>query len=93
MSHIDDLIAEYERKIKEAMAQPQQRRWNSTDEMMRYLNKKRQEEDARPKPKPSLKEIDEELDITRGVKPTPDGYTVKPERIKELMKQRKELAA
>jgi hypothetical protein len=49
-----------------------------------------------PKPKPvdpgtRIKEIDEELDIIRGVRPTPKGYKIDPRRVKVLMIERAKL--
>jgi len=91
-SDIDGLIAEYRQKIEmlENLKKSQDidKQWGSLEEMMRDLK----DLPKTPSPKKlTIEEIDEELDIIRGVKPTPSGYTIKPERMKDLMKQRKEL--
>lgn len=93
-SYIDSLIAEYQSKIDILQALKKnpnfgaKKKWGSIDEMMTDLNKL-------PKTPPSepltLGQIDDELDIIRGVKSTPPGYQIKPERMKELMRERKKL--
>lgn len=58
--------------------------------------KRKAEEAAKPKPvdRPKrIKEIEAELDIIRGVVPTPKGYTIDKTRIRSLLAELKELQA
>lgn len=91
-SLIDEMIAEYKSKIEmlENLKKRQHKSWGSIDEMMRDLSKLPK---TAPPKKLTLEEIDAELDIIRGIKPTPEGYVIKPERMRELMKQRNELVS
>jgi len=94
MSAIDNMIEEYKLKItmleniKKKFSEPEKKSWNSVEEMMRDISKLPKKTPAK---KLTIEEIDSELDVIRGIKPTPVGYTVKPERMKDLMSQRKEL--
>lgn len=70
-------------------------KWGSIDEMMRDLKNLPKHQ---PKPAPPVKdkasriqEIEDELDIIRGVKPTPKGYKVDPSKVKSLMTELKQL--
>ncbi len=89
---IDDLIAEYEAKIamlRKLKARQSTPRWSSVAEMLADLDKLPKTEPTKPL---TVEQIDEELDIIRGLKPTPDGYKVRPQRVKELMEMRRRLS-
>lgn len=57
---------------------------------------RRAQEAAKPKPVDPIQrinDIEDELDICRGVKPTPAGYRVDPGKVKALMTELKQLRA
>ena len=95
LKQIDRMIADYQGKIemlenmKAKMLREQgPKKWGSIEEMMADIKKLPKKEPPSPL---TLEQIYEELDIIRGRKPTPPGYSVRPERMKELMQRRKEL--
>lgn len=93
MNYIEEKIAYHEMKARmyrNLLNEAKKPAFSSLDDMLRKL---KDQKIATPEPvkKHTLKEIDEELDIIRGIKPVPSGYTVDKSKIKELMKQREEL--
>lgn len=66
-------------------------KWSSIEEMNAALTAQRKaQEAARPKPVDKaarLQEIEHELDIIRGVVPTPRGYTIDKAKIRGLIKE------
>jgi len=84
-TRIAQLKAEIEEleQLKKTVSKP---RWSNAEDMLADLSKL-----PKKTKRPTLEEIDHELDIIRGVKPTPVGYKVRPERMKELMRLRREL--
>jgi hypothetical protein len=69
-------------------------RFSSIEELNQALHKQKVVRPATPKVSPEVrkKEIEDELDIIRGVVPTPRGYKVNPLRIKQLMAELSQLA-
>lgn len=66
--------------------------FNSIEDLNKALEKQRK---AHPKLPPAerIKQIDTELDIIRGVKPTPKGYKIDATKAKRLMTERRNLQA
>ena len=84
-ARVEDLLDAYEGKV----ARPP---WSSLAEMNAALQKQREAQKPKPIDKDRRRaEIQRELDIIRGILPTPAGYTVDPDNIKRLMTELRNL--